>query len=315
MINILEIEPNEVSRDITGYAIGIMGPPGCGKTTLASKIPNALILATEPGYKAIPGVMAQDITGWTDVLQVAAQLRKPEAKEKYDVIAIDTLDELVFLATEFMLQSEGVDDISDILWGKGYSILEGMLRKLFRQIQQDYGLILIAHDGRKQDAEDKDLYYASLNFNRKVKRVVMGLLDILAYVEVQRGDDNSIMHFRDSERWEAKSRFANIVPSTEFSYEGLVEAVADAVGEDGTTDERKSIPYSEKTDLPTDAEFEKYLGDINERAMTIINETGKMDEVQEAIGRVLSGRKLSQAKVQDYYALRQLNKALDEIGG
>ena len=76
------------------------------------------MLATEPGYKAIPGIIAQDINSWTDVLQVAAQLRRPEAKEKFDVITIDTLDELVFIATEYLKQSEGVDDLTEIPWGR-----------------------------------------------------------------------------------------------------------------------------------------------------------------------------------------------------
>ena len=83
MIDILKLEPHVVSSDITGYSIGIMGPPGCGKTTLASKIPNALLIATEPGYKAIPGIIAQDVNNWVDFLQVVSQLRKPEAKERF----------------------------------------------------------------------------------------------------------------------------------------------------------------------------------------------------------------------------------------
>lgn len=312
MIDILNIEPNEVSSDITGYAIGIMGPPGCGKTTLGTRVPKSLLLATEPGYKAIPGAMAQDINSWTDILQVAAQLRKEEAKEKYKVIVIDTLDELVFLATQYLLQSQGVSDISDILWGKGYNMLEDMLRKLFRQIQQDYGLILIAHDGRKQDPDDDKVYYASLNFNKKVKRVVMGLLDILAYVETKRGSANSLMHFRDSELWEAKSRFPNIVASTEFSYEGLVSAVADAVGDNATT-ERHVTPYSEARELPTMEQFEGYLSHINEVAMGVINETQKTDEVQAAIAEALNGRKLSSATIDDYYSLKQLETDLKGI--
>ena len=175
MINILDIEPHVVSDDITGYAIAIMGPPGCGKTTLGSKIPQSLFLATEPGYKALPGVKAVDINSWTDVLQVVNQLKQPAAKERYKTIVIDTLDEFVFLAEQHIISANGVDDLTAIPWGRGYKLLEEALRKVFRSIVKDYGLLLIAHDGRKQDEENKDLYYASLNFNRKVKRVVMGL--------------------------------------------------------------------------------------------------------------------------------------------
>lgn len=312
MIDIMDVKPHEVSSNITGYAIAIMGPPGVGKTTLASKIPGSLLLATEPGYKAIPGILAVDINTWSDVLQVVSQLRKPAAKEKYQTIVIDTLDEFVFLATQFLLQKEGVNDITDIEWGKGYTMLEDMMRSVFRQIQQNYGLILIAHDGRKVDEEDKKLSYASLNFNRKVKRVIMGLLDILAYVETRRGAEESVMHFRDSDKWEAKSRFKNIVESCPFSYEGLVKAVADAVNGIATTTERQSISVS--TDiLPTPEVFENYLAQFNETAMLVINSTGKGTEVKQAIEVALNGRKLSQATIQDYFILLTLEEELKNI--
>lgn len=314
MINILELQPHEVSSDITGYAIGIMGPPGCGKTTLASKIPGSLLLATEPGYKAIPGILAVDINTWSDVLQVVSQLRKPAATEKYKTIVIDTLDEFVFLATQFIVQKEGVEDLTDIPWGKGYSMLEETLRKVFRQIQQNYGLILIAHDGRKVDEEDNKLFYASLNFNKKVKRVVMGLLDILAYVETRRGEEGSIMHFRDSDKWEAKSRFAKIVPSCPFSYEDLVKAVADAVAGIATTDERQSVDFHEGQMTEVSKEdFEEYLTYINELAMSVIERTGNVEIVQSKIMEALNGRKLSQANIQDYYVLKRLEEELKEI--
>ena len=193
-------------------------------------------------------------------------------------------------------------------------MLETMLRKFFRQIQQDYGLILIAHDGRKQDADDDKVYYASLNFNRKVKRVVMGLLDILAYVETKRGSANSIMHFRDSEMWEAKSRFKNIPEAAEFSYEGLVDAVSKAVGEDSTS-ERKSVRYSEALEMPTNEQFEGYFKFINEKAMDVVKKTNKTEEVQAAISRALNGRKLSTAVIEDYYALKEFEDDLKEIEG
>jgi len=314
MIDILGIEPHEVSSDITGYAIGIMGPPGCGKTTLASKVPDSLLLATEPGYKAIPGVMAIDINTWSDVLQVMAQLKKPAAKEKYKTIIIDTLDEFVFLATQFIIQKEGVDALTEIGWGRGYALLEEALRKVFRQIQQNYGLILIAHDGRKVDEEDDKLFYASLNFNRKVKRIVMGLLDILAYVETRRGEQGSIMHFRDSDRWEAKSRFEKIVPSCEFSHAGLVKAVADAVAGVATTDKRQSVDFHEAQMEDVNVkQFEEYLVFINELAMSVIEILGDMDPVQEKISKALNGRKLSQANIQDFYVLKELEVELEGL--
>ena len=54
MINLLEVQPHQVSGDLKGYVIGIYGEPGVGKTTLASKIDGALLLALEPGLSIAP---------------------------------------------------------------------------------------------------------------------------------------------------------------------------------------------------------------------------------------------------------------------
>lgn len=64
-----------------------------GKTTVASKFPDTLLLAFETGYLAIPGIMAQPINKWSEFKQVIKQLKEnagPEAKFKN--IIIDTAD-------------------------------------------------------------------------------------------------------------------------------------------------------------------------------------------------------------------------------
>jgi len=61
-LDILSITPHKVSRDLCGYTMLFYGAPKTGKTTIASQFPDALLLAFETGYLAIPGVMAQPIT-------------------------------------------------------------------------------------------------------------------------------------------------------------------------------------------------------------------------------------------------------------
>lgn len=69
-IDLLKIEPHKVSRDLSGYITYIYGAPKTGKTTLAVQMPDAILLAFERGYNALPGVMAQDITSWGELKQV-----------------------------------------------------------------------------------------------------------------------------------------------------------------------------------------------------------------------------------------------------
>lgn len=51
MIDILNIEPNKVSRNIGTYTYLFYGVPKIGKTTLACRFTNNLLIAAEKGYE------------------------------------------------------------------------------------------------------------------------------------------------------------------------------------------------------------------------------------------------------------------------
>ena len=53
-IDLLSIQPHKVSRDLSGYITYIYGKGGTGKTTLASQLDRALLLACERGLTDQP---------------------------------------------------------------------------------------------------------------------------------------------------------------------------------------------------------------------------------------------------------------------
>lgn len=90
-IDILSIKPSVISRDLRGKYVLLYGKAKSGKTTAACSFPKALLCAFERGYNAIGGVMAQDIIRWSDFKLVLRQLEKPEAREMFETIIIDTV--------------------------------------------------------------------------------------------------------------------------------------------------------------------------------------------------------------------------------
>ena len=92
MLDILNLQPNKVSRDMRGYSVLMYGTPKSGKTTTASKFPDALLVAFEKGYSAIPNVKAAPVNSWNEFRQLLKQLEKDEAKAMYSTIVIDTAD-------------------------------------------------------------------------------------------------------------------------------------------------------------------------------------------------------------------------------
>lgn len=113
-IDILNIKPSVISRDLRGKYVLLYGKPKSGKTTAATSFPNALLCAFEKGYNAIGGVRPVDITTWSDFKQVLRQLEKPEAKQMYETIIIDTITIAWDLCEQFVCAQNGVQKIADI---------------------------------------------------------------------------------------------------------------------------------------------------------------------------------------------------------
>ena len=90
-IDIFNIEPNKISRDLKGKFVLIYGEAKSGKTSFSSLFPKPLLCAFERGYNALPGVKVVDINRWTDFKKVCSQLKKPEAHDIYETIVIDTV--------------------------------------------------------------------------------------------------------------------------------------------------------------------------------------------------------------------------------
>jgi len=71
-------------------------------------MPNAILLAFEKGYNALPGVMAQDITSWGEMKQVFRELKKPAVKEMYQSIIVDTIDIAADMCQKYICDQNGI---------------------------------------------------------------------------------------------------------------------------------------------------------------------------------------------------------------
>ena len=80
-IDIFNIKPNVVTRDLSGKSFFIYGERKSGKTTNACKFPKPILLAFEKGYNAIPGIMVQPLNSWAEFRKTLRELKKEEVKE------------------------------------------------------------------------------------------------------------------------------------------------------------------------------------------------------------------------------------------
>ncbi len=117
-INIFNLQPSVIDKSLKGKYILIYGASKVGKTSFAVQAPRTLTCAFELGLNALSGQRYVPLPKWSDFKRVLSQLRKPEAKELYDTIVIDTATWAYSLCEKYVCQREGVEDLRSIPWGK-----------------------------------------------------------------------------------------------------------------------------------------------------------------------------------------------------
>jgi hypothetical protein len=274
-INLLEVAPHQVSRDMHGYSVFFYGEPKSGKTTIASRFPKHLILAFEKGYSAIPGAMALPINSWGEFKRTLQQLKKPEVMDKYETIIVDTADIAWDYAEKFVCANAGVDSVGDVPFGKGYAILAKEFDEGLRMIVQlGYGLVLISHSTDKTFTDEAGKEYNQIvpTLGKRPQNIVSRLCDIIGYsrsVLDLEGNPTTKLFLRGTTRFMAGSRFKYTPDYIDFTYDNLVAAIGESIDkqekEEGAelfTDKRENVYKEVVQYLDYDALVKEFNGHI-----------------------------------------------------
>ena len=291
MIDLLSLEPQRISRDLKGKYILLYGLPGVGKTSLASEFKNVLIAGFEMGTNALNNVYVQPIKTWKDWRDMVKQLCTKDAlKDKFDSIAIDTADFAWDLCIKWICSQNGVEKLGDIPWGGGYDLAKKEYTQTFRDLTYSgYGLVFISHSTEKTYKNEKGEDYTQIvpALPNRPFDIVNKMVDIIAYIReipVEIGDkveNKRYMFLRGDQRFLAKSRFKYIKPRIELSYQGLVDAIFEAIDEEvahtGGTASNEENPYTKQNfeEIMEDAKQlwgQVVQNDKTEQALAILEE-------------------------------------------
>lgn len=277
-IDIFNVQPHQVSRDMRGYSVFMYGGWKTGKTTTAVKFPKHFLLAFEKGYSAIPGAMAQPINTWSEFRQVLRQLKDEKAKQMFETVIIDTADIAYDYCSKYVCSNNNADTVSDIPFGKGYGMIEKEFDECLRTIVQlGYGLVIISHEADKTFTNEGGQQYNKIvpTLDKRANNVIARMCDIIGYtrsVPNENGEEKVVMFMRGTSRYEAGSRFKYTPDYIDLSYNNLVKAISDAIDkqmeEDGTeyfTDTKNNLYIDTTTNLDFDAlmsEFNTIIANI-----------------------------------------------------
>ena len=194
----------------------IFGLAGSGKTTLASKLKNSLIIDIEGGANFIDTPRTEQITKLDDFYSTLVELYKGE--KEYDYIVIDTADWLVRLIVE---QVAGIDRMhldntlnkSNGGYGAGGQVMDNHIRtKLLPMLtamnKKGYGICLLAHADKKDlmDSEGVNVAQITPKIDPKTMNVFVEWCDGVFYLKKEGSGKRTLLLESDDVAL-AKNRF------------------------------------------------------------------------------------------------------------
>lgn len=283
-IDIFNIQPTTISRDLKGKFVCIYSLPKVGKTSMACQFPKNLLCAFEKGYNAIAGVRPIDITKWSDFKLVLRQLEKPEARQMYDTVTLDTIGIAWEMCEQFICAQNGVQKIADIPWGGGYSACKKEFESCLRKITQlGFGLVIIAHVDKRIEkrADDDEVEILGPAIPKRAYEIVNQLVDIIGYIDItwdEEGNSERWLYTRKTPTVMAGSRFKYLAPKIKFGYDELVNAISDAIDKSEKLDGAVVVDTIEQV-IEEKLDYKK----IRERASQLWTELVERDEDNVAI--------------------------------
>lgn len=303
-INLLNIQPHKVSKDLSGYITYIYGAPKTGKTTLATQMEGSLLLAFETGYNALPGVIPQDITTWGQMKEVYRELKKPEVKEHYKAIIVDTIDIAADRCKKYICNQNGIEDLGELGYGKGWTKFKDEFNEVFRGLTQlGYAVFFIGHD-KEQLIDNPDGTQSRIirpALSNSTREVISGMADIYGYAHQKYAGEMSVLTLRCTDgSISCGCRFKYLPDEITMSYDNLVTALHEAIDKEAAEHDNKFVTEERATVVPEaptydfDAlmkEFEGLVGELMNK-----NQTYYAPRITEVVNKYLGkGRKVSDA--------------------
>lgn len=296
MIDIFSIQPTQLCKDLRGRFVLLYGQAKSGKTSMSAMWPKPLLCAFEKGYNALVGVRPADITSWADFKAICRQLKKPEAKEIYETIVIDTIAIAYSLCEKYILAREGVQAIGDIGYGKGWGMLKDEFESTFRELTQlGYAIVFIAHSKTKKteytDEDGNKLDTLAPDLPNAAYQIVNRMVDVIGYIgveyDVKTNQSFRYLYTRGTPTIFAGSRYKYLAPKIDLGYQQLVDAIAEAMEKEATL---TGTGFVSEAELNANAggftrPFEETMAEAKDLWNKIIKAKG--DEGREAIKNVI----------------------------
>jgi len=190
---LLPTEPTVPKSELSDFNTIIYGPPKIGKTTLASRFPGAVFLATEDGQNALACYRVL-VNTWEKFLDACGELL--EGDHPYKTVIVDTVDNLWELARRFICDKRGIEHESELAYGLGSELVRTeFFRALTKLSMLPYGLVLISHSVSREITTRTGKYDRAIpSFKEREQGRLLGMADFILYCDLLTVPDEEGTH-------------------------------------------------------------------------------------------------------------------------
>lgn len=231
-----------VEKSVKGKSYFFYGVNGTGKTFNAIRYPKPFVIAWEDGLKAHGGIPVARPTKWSDVYKILKQFKRPEVRDLYETIVIDTAEKMGEKLQSHVLSANGVTKLSEIDNGDGYLQIGSEIGKFIDGITElGYTVIFVGHPKDVQEKDSKGLKYIRKEpeGNKRVVKAICDAVDIIAYLEPSGIDEEtgevllSTAHLVEAKTHKARSRWSHMPKKIyPFSVENMTKALEVAINKE-----------------------------------------------------------------------------------
>lgn len=166
----------------------LYAPPKFGKSLYASKFPNVLFLATEPGLNQIE-CFKIDIRSWEDLREAYKLLEKGE--HQFKTIVIDTVDNAFQYCAKETCDKYGVVHENEVPYGAASGrVNTTFFRFLMLLTQLPYTVILISHERQREvEVDGNKIKKAVPSLSTKNAEKLTGLVDVILYGQLTKSGE------------------------------------------------------------------------------------------------------------------------------
>lgn len=230
----------------TKRKIWIYGSPFSGKTYLANRFPDILLLSTDGNYTQLPsgipphidikdivtveGRMTKRQFGWEVLKDVIAELEKKQ--NDFKTIVLDLIEDTYEQCRLYMYDQLGITHESDDSFRAWDKVRTEYLSTIKRLMNLDYeNIILISHEDSSKDIMKKSgdkITSIKPNLSDKPALKIAGMVDLVARVVAE--DNKRVISFKTSEVIFGGGRLNVAVNEIPCEYEELMKVYDEANG-------------------------------------------------------------------------------------